>query len=100
MSLRKRKWKLGASLLCLLAAACSTPEEIAAAREREMRIDYDTCVEDYGFRPQSDGARNCMLQLEIAREQERNTTYSGSYYGGSYYDRHPRFGSGIYFMNR
>jgi hypothetical protein len=96
MARKKRKWKLGASLLCVLgAAACATPEEQAAARERQMHVDYTTCVEDYGFRPNSDGARNCMLQLDIAREQQQNYSYHGSYW-----DRHPRFGSGIYFMNR
>jgi len=81
-------------LLCLLSA-CTTPEQIAAAQQQQELEDADTCA-SYGFRANSDGFRNCLLQLDIAREQERNAYH----YGGSYWDRHPHFGSGIYFMQR
>lgn len=71
--------------LILLLAACATPEQIAAQREAQMKADYDVCVNGYGFKPNSDGARNCMLQLEIARQQR---VY--------YYDSGPRFHYGYY----
>jgi hypothetical protein len=84
-------------LLTLLLSACQSPEQIEAARQHQMEVDYNTCVQDYGFRKNSDAARNCMLQIELAREQENSY-----YYGGSYWDRHPHGygGSGVYFMNR
>ena len=76
-------------------AACQSPEEIQVAKENRMRADYQTCVEDYGFKAKSDAARNCMLQIELNRENQENYAY-----GASYWDRHPFSGSGVYFMNR
>jgi hypothetical protein len=79
--------------IALLLTACQSPEEIQAAKERQMQADYDACVQDYGFKPKSDAARNCMLQIELARQQQNDY-----YYGASYWDRHPHFGSGIYYL--
>jgi hypothetical protein len=70
-------------VLCLLTSACATPEEMAAARQRQQQADADTCA-SYGFRARSDAFSNCMLQLEIAREQ-RNY----------YYDTSPHFTYGV-----
>jgi hypothetical protein len=86
--------KKSALILCFLLSACATPEEIQAAKEAQMKADYETCVEDYGFRPNSDGVRNCMLQIQLAREQAQNAAYYGTYW-----DRHPHFGSGIYYTH-
>ncbi len=86
-----KKWTLA---VCLLLTACATPEEIQAAKEAQMKADYNTCVNDYGFAPKSDAARNCMLQIELAREQMKNAATYNSYYGG-----HGHFGSGIHYMN-
>jgi len=84
-------------VVCLLSA-CQSPEQLVAAQAQQEQDDYNTCA-SYGFRPKSDGFRNCLLQLDIAREQEQS--YRNSYYyGSSYWDRHPHFGSGIYFMQR
>ena len=71
----------------LLLAACATPEQIAARQEAQRQADYETC-KSYGFRAKSDGFRNCLLQLDIARQQR----YNNYYYGGSYHQRH---GAGI-----
>lgn len=80
------KWKCGFSSLCFLLFACATPEEIEARKQAQMKADYDLCVNDYGFKPKSDAARNCMLQLEIARQQR---------YDYGRYD-YPRFHYGYY----
>ena len=80
--------------LLLLLSACATPEEIEAARQAQMQADYDTCVDDYGFKPKSDAARNCMLQLQIAREQI-NEVNSRPYYGYGYPYRAP--GAGVHY---
>ncbi len=77
--------------LCLLCA-CSTPEQREAARQQQAQEDVETC-RSYGFRPRSDGFRNCLLQLRIAREQRAYDYHYDGYYG-------PRFGSGIYYMHR
>ncbi|MFW0777999.1 MAG: hypothetical protein ACN2B6_09820 [Rickettsiales bacterium] len=76
----------------LLLSACATPEQIAARQEAQRQADYETC-KSYGFRVKSDAFRNCLLQLDIARQQ-RSSNY---YYGGSYRHRH---GTGIgYYLN-
>ena len=85
--------KTSALLFCLFLSACATPEEIQAAKEAQMKADYDTCINDYGFKPKSDAARNCMLQIALARQQARNAATYNSYYG------HGHFGSGIHYMN-
>jgi len=74
---------------CLVLSACATPEQIAARQEAQRQADYQTC-KSYGFRTKSDGFRNCLLQLDIARQQ-RNNNY---YYGGGY--RHRGSGIGYY----
>ncbi len=84
-----------ALLLCFCLAACATPEEIEARRQAQLQQDVDIC-RDYGFRPNSDAFRNCMLQLNIAREQraQERTSY---YYGyGTYPHRRPGAGVGYY----
>lgn len=72
-------------LSLLFLTACATPEEIAARREQQMQADYNTCVNDYGFKPKSDAARNCMLQIDIARQNR-----------DAYYNAYPRFHGGFY----
>lgn len=74
----------------LLLTACATPEQLAEQRRLQVEQDRQTCF-DYGFRPRSDAFSNCMLQLEIARQQQQQ--YYDHYYGprfhGSYhYFRH------------
>lgn len=85
--------KFSAILFLLLASACTTPEQIEAARQEQERQDVETCRE-YGFRFRTDAFSNCMLQLSL----ERQRRYDSYYYGGGYYGR--PYGSGIYYMNR
>lgn len=54
--------------IIFLLAACATPEQIEAQKQQRLREDSDTCF-NYGFRPNSDGFRNCLLQLELSRRQ-------------------------------
>ena len=68
---------------CLLLSACATPQEMEAARQRQQQADADTCA-SYGFRARTEAFANCMLQLEIARQQR--------YY---YYDSGPHFTYGV-----
>ena len=79
-------------LIFLCLSACATPEEIEARKQAQMQEDYNTCVDGYGFKPKSDGARSCMLQLELAREQRYNSYYYGGYWG----PRHPGSSVGYY----
>lgn len=79
-------------LLPLLLSACATPEEIEARRQAQMQADYEVC-KDYGFKQNSDALRNCMLQLELARQQRYNNNY---YYGGYYGHRYPGASVGYY----
>ena len=89
---------LTAIAACLIFTACATPEQLAAQRELQRQQDMDTCA-SYGFRPNSDGFRNCLLQLDIAREQR---DYYDTRYGG-YYDYYPHrhtSGSIGYYLHR
>lgn len=82
-------------LLALLLAACQTPEQLAQQRAIQQEQDHATCLR-YGFRPGSDAFKNCLLQLNIAREQRDydNTRYH--YYYGTGYSRHG--GSALYYL--
>lgn len=78
----------------LLSACVASPEQIEAARQAQQQQDYNTCA-GYGFRPNSDGFRNCLLQIDLARQQQRY--YNDSYYGyGAGYPY--RYSSGIYYL--
>jgi hypothetical protein len=86
-------------LLLILLTACATPEQIAEQKRLQDEQDYNTCV-DYGFRPHSDGFRNCLLQLDLARQQRREMYYHDSYYYGGYYGPY-RHGAGMgYYLGR
>jgi hypothetical protein len=81
-------------ILCFLLCACQTPEQLEAAKQQQMQADYNTCVGTYGFKPKSDAARNCMLQIELAREQARtNAVYGDPYVYG------PPIGTGFYYLH-
>jgi len=83
-------------LSCLWLSGCQTPEQIAAQQEMQRQQDNETCL-SYGFRPRSDAFRNCLLQLNIARDQQRYYNERSYYgYGVGYYPHH--HGSGIYYL--
>jgi len=68
------------ALLALACAGCVTDAELRAADETRCR--------SFGFRTQSDGFANCLLQLDLDRSAERryrmDTAFSGPYWGPSY----------------
>lgn len=76
-------------LSLLFLTACATPEQIAEKKRLQLEQDRQTC-RDYGFRPRSDAFSNCMLQLEIAREQRQYYYDSGypRFHGSYHYFRH------------
>ena len=63
------------ALLALTCAGCVTDAELRAADEGRCR--------SFGFRTQSDGFANCLLQLDLDRSAERryrmDTAFSGPY---------------------
>jgi hypothetical protein len=79
---------------CLLLTACQTPEQIAAQQQMQYEQDVETC-RSYGFRPKSDAFSNCMLQLDIARQQRYYYDSNNYYYGGYYGYPHHRVGSSV-----
>ena len=84
--------KRRALILCLLCAACATPEQIEAQRQMQEQADFDTCV-SYGLQPGSENFGMCLLELDLARQERYNRA---TYYGGyGYHHRHSRAGSYI-----
>jgi hypothetical protein len=80
-------------LSCLLLSACQTPEQLAMQQQMQYEQDVETC-RSYGFRVKSDAFSNCMLQLDIARQQR--TYYDRDYYYGGYYGYpHHHVGSSV-----
>jgi hypothetical protein len=80
-------------IFCLALSACSTPKQIEATQQQQMAEDYKTCIEQYGFKPKSDAARNCMLQIELARQQCTSYRYND-------YPYYPRIGTSFYYLHR
>lgn len=70
------------ALLALTCAGCVTDAELRAADEARCR--------SFGFRTQSDGFANCLLQLDLDRSAARRYRMETSFYGqywGPYYGR-------------
>lgn len=63
-------------ILMVLLTACATPQERAARVEREvegMITIYGPACDKLGFKPDTDGWRDCVLRLNTA---ERFESYS------------------------
>lgn len=70
------------ALLALACAGCVTDAELRAADEARCR--------SFGFRSQSDGFSNCLLQLDLDRSADRRYRMDRTFYGpywGPYYGR-------------
>ena len=68
-------------LLFLLLAGCATPEQIAE-RQRQEALQREQAAANYwrrlnahcsqiGYQPNTDGFRNCVLQLHQSEQQQR-----------------------------
>ena len=74
---------LALPLLCILAA-CSTPQERAAraqAEAEQMMVVYGPACTRLGYAPQSDGWRNCVVNLSTKDDLQRYGPYP-DYYAG------------------
>ena len=76
-------------LLGLLAlSACATPEQLAEQQHLQRAYDEQTCA-NYGLRPGKEAFANCLMQLDLMRQQHY-------YYNDSHYYR-SNFGTHFYY---